>query len=168
MTEYGELRAIQRADDEQLLVTEFPHIPDWYEFERKQVRIQIEAGTYCLKTKVHVEALPNAKGYIPLGDALLIHDMQGFKLEGMFGKEGFLLAKTPLSMYSCHIEYEYFGKGDCIDLSTLEDTYYIYPKEQKFSVTKIALATEELFAYYSKEQEITPHILLEAVAQSPS
>ncbi|MDD3424118.1 hypothetical protein [Sphaerochaeta sp.] len=168
MTEYGELRAIQRADDEQLLVTEFPHIPDWYEFERKQVRVQIEAGTYCLKTKVHVEALPNAKGYIPLGDALLIHDMQGFKLEGMFGKEGFLLAKTPLSMYSCHIEYEYFGKGDCIDLSTLEDTYYIYPKEQKFSVTKIALATEELFAYYSKEQEITPHILLEAVAQSPS
>jgi len=94
--------------------------------------------------------------------------MQGFKLEGIFGKEGFLLAKTPLSMYSCHIEYEYFGKGDCIDLSTLEDTYYIYPKEQKFSVTKIALATEELFAFYSKEQEVAPPSVLGAVVQSPS
>jgi 1-acyl-sn-glycerol-3-phosphate acyltransferase len=168
MSEYGELQAVQKADDEKDLVTEFSHIPDWYEFERKQVRAQIEAGTYNLKTKVYVEALPNAKGYIPLGEALLIHDMQGFKLEGMFGKEGFLLAKTPLSMYSCHIEYEYFGKGDCIDLSTLEDTYYIYPKEQKFSVTKIALATEELFAFYSKEQEVAPPSVLEAVVQSPS
>ncbi|HPJ21779.1 MAG TPA: hypothetical protein PLH18_05435, partial [Clostridia bacterium] len=50
------------------------------------------------------------------------------------------------SMYSCHIEYNYLGKhGDCIDLNTLTDTYYIYPKINDFSVTKMALATEELF-----------------------
>jgi hypothetical protein len=50
------------------------------------------------------------------------------------------------SMYSCHIEYDYLGKhGDCIDLNTLEDTYYIYPEGSDFSVTKIALATEELY-----------------------
>ena len=48
-------------------------------------------------------------------------------------------------MYSCHIEYDYFKKGDCIDLSTLDDTYYLFPKGKDFSVTKIALATEELF-----------------------
>ena len=53
-------------------------------------------------------------------------------------------------MYSCHIEWEYKKKGDCIDLSTLDDTYYIYPKGKKFSVTKIALATEELFQYQAR------------------
>ena len=34
-------------------------------------------------------------------------------------------------MYSVHIEYEYNNKGDCVDLSTLEDTYYIYFKISK-------------------------------------
>lgn len=35
--------------------------------------------------------------------------------------------------------------GDCVDLNTLEDTWYIYPKGKNFSVTKFALATEELW-----------------------
>jgi hypothetical protein len=40
--------------------------------------------------------------------------------------------------------------------------------QEKFSVTKIALATEELFAFYSKEQEVAPPSVLGAVVQSPS
>jgi hypothetical protein len=54
-------------------------------------------------------------------------------------------------MYSCHIEFDYFGKGDCIDLSTLDDTYYLFPQGSNFSVTKIALATEELFLATQKK-----------------
>ena len=50
------------------------------------------------------------------------------------------------SLYSVHIEYNYLGKhGDCVDLNTLEDTWYTYPEVQDFSVTKMALATEELY-----------------------
>jgi hypothetical protein len=57
------------------------------------------------------------------------------------------------NQYSCHIEYEYLGKyGDCIDLNTPTDTYYIYPEDCEFSVTKIALATEELFDYAQRRQ----------------
>ena len=49
--------------------------------------------------------------------------------------------------YSVHIEYEYLGKyGDCVDLNTLTDTLYVYPEGEDFAVTKIALATEELYA----------------------
>lgn len=152
LTEYGELVAIQKAKDEKQLTTEFSHIPDWYEFEREQVCNQIKEGSYYLEVPVLVEALPNAKGYIPLGKATLVHSISGFKLEAVFEGQGFLLVKTALSMYSCHIEYDYFGKGDCIDLSTLEDTYYLYPQGKEFSVTKIALATEELFAYHSRQE----------------
>ncbi|MDD5075607.1 MAG: hypothetical protein PHS18_00825 [Sphaerochaetaceae bacterium] len=146
----GDLKAVRPAHDEQSLHTEFPHIPDWYEFERLQVRDQVERGTYRYEIPVYVDALPNARGYIPMGNATLTHDAGGFVLEGVFENEGFRLEKPVLSMYSCHIEYEYFGKGDCIDLSTLDDTYYIYPKTPMCSVTKIALATEELFDNLAK------------------
>ena len=33
-------------------------------------------------------------------------------------------------------------KGDCIDLLTLDDTYYIYPLNFKNVVTKLYFATE--------------------------
>jgi hypothetical protein len=147
MSVLGELSAVSLASDETALITEFSHIPSWYEFEREQVRKEIEEGTYLLEVPSLVEALPNARGYIPLGEAKLTHSMQGFLLEGVFDGELFSLAKPTLSMYSYHIESEYFGKGDCIDLSTLSDTYYIYPQGEAFSVTKMALATEELFDY---------------------
>jgi protein-arginine kinase activator protein McsA len=150
MTELGELKAIVKAKDEQQLITEFSHIPHWYEFERESVRNEIEMGTYGIQMQVFVESLPNAKRFIPLGEAELRHSMKGFTLEGSFDNERFFLEKPPLSMYSCHIEYDYFKKGDCIDLSTLTDTYYIFPKGTDFSVTKMALATEELFAYESQ------------------
>ena len=59
--------------------------------------------------------------------------------------------KVP-SLYSCHIEYEYlFKHGDCVDLNTLDDTWYIYPHSCGFSVTKMALATEELYYDYRRK-----------------
>lgn len=147
MSVLGELEAVGLAFDESTLFTEFTHIPSWYEFEREQVRKEIESGSYHIEVPSLVEALPNAKGYIPLGEAMLTHSMEGFLLEGVFGGETFSLAKPVASLYSCHIEFDYFGKGDCIDLSTLNDTYYVYPQGKAFSVTKMALATEELYAY---------------------
>ena len=143
MSKLGEL--VQKEDGERR------HIPDWYEYLRENVRREIDAGTYCMETDAVVESLPNAKGYIPLGEGKLRHDMHGFTLEGVFNGEPFKLKKEPLSMYSCHIEYDYMGKGDCIDLSTLTDTYYIYPKSRDCSVTKIALATEELYKLFKLE-----------------
>ncbi len=150
MDELGRLSAIVPASDEKVLSTEFSHIPDWYEFQRTQIKEEIEAGTYHLEVEARVEALPNARGYIPLGIAKLTHSMEGFTLEGSFDGNSFSLVKPALSMYSCHIEWEYKKKGDCIDLSTLDDTYYIYPLTHECSVTKIALATEELYLYHKR------------------
>lgn len=127
-------------------ITEYEHIPDWYEFEREQVKKQILEKTYVFEDRVRIESLPNAKGYINLGEGQLFHDTNGFVLEGMeFGKP-LKLVKEPLSMYGLHIELDYLGKGeDCIDLSTLDDTYYIYPLTKKNVVTKLHFAVEELY-----------------------
>ncbi len=128
--------------------TEFSHIPDWYEWERENVRREVEAGTYSSGVlEVHVDSLPNADRFLSLGEGTLVHDGSGFTVRGMTpAGEQFEMRKPVPSLYSCHIEYEYLGKhGDCVDLNTLEDTWYIYPKGEDFSVTKMALATEELY-----------------------
>ncbi len=148
MTELGELEAVSGD-------TIFSHIPDWYEWERENVRREVEAGTYSSgELPVHVDSLPNARKYIRLGSGTMVHDMNGFTVKGTdFDGDPFEMIKTVPSLYSCHIEYEYLGKfGDCVDLNTLDDTWYVYPEPDRceFSVTKMALATEELYYAYKR------------------
>ena len=89
-----------------------------------------------------------------------MHDGAGFVLD-VGGENPFKLVKTPASLYSCHVEYNYDKRGDCIDLSTLDDTYYIYPLHLKNCVTKIALATEELYRHeLGKASHIDPVTVL--------
>ena len=146
MTELGELRASEGE-------TEFSHIPDWYEWERANVRKEVEEGRYSTgELEIHVNTLPNAVKFRKLGNGILVHDMDGFHVHGIEPDgEPFEMEIPPSAMYSCHIEYEYLGKfGDCIDLNTLEDTWYIYPHGNQFAVTKIALATEDLYFAYRR------------------
>ena len=135
--------------------TEFEHIPDWYEWERKNVREEVANGTYSTGVlDVTVESLPNARKFIPLGSGTMVHDMNGFRVK-VTSEDGtvYTMEKPVPSLYSCHIEYLYlFKHGDCVDLNTIEDTWYTYPKGRDFSVTKMALATEELYYDYRRKQ----------------
>lgn len=146
MTELGELKACEGE-------TEFSHIPDWYEWERENVKKEVAAGTYSTgELPVRVDSLPNAKRYIRLGEGTMTHDMNGFKVT-VTAENGkvYTMEKSVPSLYSCHIEYEYlFKHGDCVDLNTLTDTWYVYPHDCAFAVTKMALATEELYYDYRR------------------
>ena len=143
MTELGELQALEGE-------TRFSHIPDWYEWERENVRREVAEGRYGFRCRVHVDALPKDR-FVPLGKGELRHDMSGFTL--VTEREGSVHIPAK-NQYSCHIEYEYLGKyGDCIDLNTPTDTLYIYPEDCEFSVTKFALATEELYDWHHREEK---------------
>ena len=145
-TTLGELKAVEGE-------TEFSHIPDWYEWERENVRKEVEAGKYYFESEVHVDALPNADKFIHLGKAKLIHDMDGFHLEGYYKEndEHYKVEIPSSTTYGVHIEYEYLGQfGDCVDLNTLQDTLYVYPECEKFAVTKISLACEEIYKFLKK------------------
>ena len=145
MDEHCELHALEG-------ITEFPHIPDWYEWERNNVRKEVRSNKYHFESEVRVDALPNAKKFIDLGKGRLIHDMNGFKLTGTYNNEDYEVVLLAKDHYSVHIEYEYLGKhGDCVDLNTLNDTFYVYPLCEKFSVTKMSLACEELYKYLNNE-----------------
>ena len=146
MDELGELKALEGQ-------TEFTHIPDWYEWERSEVRKEVEAGTYGITLAAQTDALPNADRYIDIGDSTLTHDMNGFTLTGSYKGQDYCVKLEAKSQYSVHIEYDYLGKKtDCVDLNTINDTLYVYPKGSNFSVTKMALATEELYDFYQKNK----------------
>lgn len=138
MSVMGELKAEEGE-------TEFSHIPDWYEWERVNVRREIEAGTYQFQSEAAVYSLPDSSGFINFGKGTLVHNMNGFQLNGRHRNTPFELIWKPNALYSCHIEYNYRNRGDCVDLNTNDDTLYIYPQSKRCSVTKISLATEELY-----------------------
>lgn len=147
MTEYGELRALEGE-------TLFSHIPDWYEFQRDIVKREIQKQSYCSASKVRIVALPGAKGFIELGAGYVRHDCTGYRLEYQEGGEGRILAVSPIEMTSVHTEYNYRGKwGECITLSTLENTYFLYPEDPCFNVTKVQFATEELYLAAKNEKK---------------
>ena len=128
--------------------TKFSHIPDWFEWQRTQVRKEVASGKYHIEMEVDVDLLPNSSGYYRLGRGLVVHNFDGFHLTGNFGGE-ILDVTIPVSLnYGLHIEYEYFGKGDCFSFSSRNDTYYLYPAGKKQSVTKLHFGTEELYRNY--------------------
>jgi len=148
--EMSELGSLHAKNGE----TEFAHIPDWYEWERANVRREVEAGTYSFAAPVRVMSLPNANGYIYIGDGILTHNMDGFTVRGTGEYGDFEMEKPVPTLYSSHIELNYLGKyGDCVDLNTLEDSWYCYPRDVEFSVVKIALATEELYQHHKQNKK---------------
>lgn len=133
--------------------TEFEHIPDWFEWERQQVRQQVENGTYSFTDDVEVYAFPRCWRFIPLGNAKITHDINnGFTLEGEYRGEKYTVNRTPVQTNSLHIEYDYcyIKPFDCIDISTENDSFYCYPKKENV-VTKLAFATEEIYKLSTRQ-----------------
>ena len=143
MDNYGTLR---REKEER-------YIPDWYEWQRKQVKAEINSHTYSLDCKVEVYALPNAKNFIFCGVGHLIHDLDGYQLtfhNYLTGKVETLIW-TPAQCYSVHTEYNYRNKGQCITLSTLDDSFFLFPMEEGFNATKIQFATEYMYELHEEK-----------------
>lgn len=123
------------------------YIPDWYEWERDLVEKEIDRGEYLLDMKVAVHALPNAKNFIDCGEGHIRHDEKGFVLTftDYIDKEEKRLLFQTAALSSIHTEYDYRGRGQCFVLSTKDDSYFLYPLEKAFNVTKTQFAAEYLY-----------------------
>ena len=103
-------------------------------------------GHLRFESEVPTDSLPDSRGFVPMGKGWLRHDMNGMTLRGSHAGEDFEVYKSVQSLYSIHVEYNYIDKKrDCVSISTLEDTYFVYTLSEESSVTKIALAVEELY-----------------------
>lgn len=152
MNEYG--RMLKQEKEFSL-----SHIPDWYEWQRSRVEDEIATDNYHLDCAVEIHALPNARNFIDCGKGRLVHDKNGFSLTFTdYGEdEEKTLTFPPLSMLSVHTEYDYRGMEQCITLSTLDNTYFLFPVSEGFNATKIQFATEYL---YKNAQQIKKQVPL--------
>jgi hypothetical protein len=133
--------------------TEFSHIPDWFEWERAEVRAEIERGEYYFSDEVDVHSMPRCYRFMPLGKARLTHDREkGFVLEGHYRGKDYRIQRTPLQSNSLHVEYDFphIKPFDCVDISTEDDSFYCFPTKENV-VTKLAFATEEIYRIKSKD-----------------
>ena len=132
---YGQLSA---TDGE----TEFPHIPDWYTWQRQCVRQEIEEGRYRLDIPVDVSIQVNLKGVCNIGEGRLVHDENGFHLTAAEGKLDYHQSAT--AAHTLYSDYYWYEIGDVIGIGDNEFSYFCFPKAEA-SVTKARLATEELY-----------------------
>ena len=141
LTELGALRA---TDGDPA----FTHIPDWYAWQRKQVRKELEEGTYRLEAEVKIGVLVDYKAIYMVGSGKLIHDENGFHLTGCDGKLEY--EQGPLSCYSLYADYFWYEIGDVICIGNHDVLYYCFPQNCGDVVAKTRLATEELYKLKKK------------------
>ena len=68
-----------------------------------------------------------------------------------YGKP-YVLVKSALSLESMHIEYDYLGRGDCVDISIPDDSFWCYLSKRD-AVTKLSFATEEIYQAALKQEK---------------
>ena len=122
--------------------TEIPHIPDWFRWQRQQVRQEILEGKYLLDCDVNIGMLVDRKHLYMVGEGHLRHDLNGFALTGCDGRLNY--TQKPLNSYNLNADYYWYEIGDIIGIGTKDTLYYCFPKDQT-SVAKARLATEEMY-----------------------
>ena len=134
LTELGYLEAEDAA---------FTHIPDWYAWERDQVRKELEEGTYRLEADVQIGMMVDYSAIYMVGNGKLIHDAEGFRLTGCEGKLEY--TQPPLACYGLYADYYWYEIGDVICIGNSDALYYCFPQGCGDVVAKTRLATEELY-----------------------
>ncbi|MBQ8576822.1 MAG: 1-acyl-sn-glycerol-3-phosphate acyltransferase [Clostridia bacterium] len=128
--------------------TEYPHIPDWYRWERRCVREELLAGTYKLDISVEIRMLVDTRAIYRVGNGRLTHSESGFHLTGCPDEAGVPrldYTQKPLASYSLYSDYYWYEIGDMICIGDTKTLYYCFPQNTGDVVAKTRLAAEELY-----------------------
>jgi hypothetical protein len=136
--------------------TEFPHIPDWYAWERRCVREELENGTYCLDIPVEIRMQVDTRAVYRVGTGHLHHDTEGFHLTGCNDENGnpqLDYRQKPLASYSLYSDYYWYEIGDMVCIGDTNRLYYCFPQTERDIVAKTRLAAEELYKLVRAQKE---------------
>lgn len=122
--------------------TEFSHIPDWYAWERGEVRKALADGSYSLDIPVKIGMMVDFKAIYMVGEGRLRHGTGGFVLEGCDGALHY--EQPPLSNYGLYADYYWYELGDIICIGGRDALYYCFPQGGDV-VAKTRIAAEELY-----------------------
>ncbi len=132
--------------------TEFSHVPDWFLWQKENVKQEIENGTYYFEDEVEVYTLPRTNRVINIGKAKVRHTIdEGFVLEGFYNNAEYRIIRTPFMANSLHVEYDYvhIKPYDCFVINTEDNSYFCYTSK-KDVISKLVFATEEIYKYHEK------------------
>lgn len=121
----------------------FTHVPDWYRWQRQEVRKELEAGTYKLDIDVEIAMMVNFNAIYKVGQGHLTHTVDGFHLTGCDGKLDY--TQGPLACYGLYADYYWYEIADMICIGNHDALYYCFPKGSGDVVAKARLAAEELY-----------------------
>ena len=140
LDEYGELHAKEGE-------TRFKLVSDWYRWEREEAIKEVEEGRYHFEDDVRIEHFVNAKvGFKKLGIIHMTHDEHGYIFDGTLDDGShFHLEKPCYETRSMHIEFDFKGRGDALDIATLQDTWFVFPLHSKNQLMKFNFTTEALY-----------------------
>ncbi len=119
----------------------YSHIPDWYAWQRAEVRRELQEGTYSLETDVKIGMMVDYKAIYMVGEGHLSHSVDGFRLVGCDGKLDYV--QGPLACYGLYSDYYWYEIGDVICIGNQDALYYCFPKDA--DVAKTRMAAEELY-----------------------
>ena len=128
--------------------TEISHIPDYYRWEREQLRQQILEGSYRLEADVDVLMQVDNKTFYRVGKGHLVHDLNGFTLTGSDGR--LYCHQKPLAHPSLYADYYWYELGDVIGLGDTETFFFCFPPEE-VPVARVRLAAEEMYRLYKEK-----------------
>ncbi len=123
--------------------TPFCHIPQWFSWQRQEVRKELEEDTYRLDIDVDIGMLVDRKALYMVGSGHLTHTAEGFTLTGSDGKLSY--TQSPLASYSLNADYYWYEIADVISIGNKDALYYCFPKGDADVVAKTRLAAEELY-----------------------
>ncbi len=123
--------------------TPFTHVPDWYNWQREQVRKEIDEGIYRIEADVDIYMMVDTKAIYKVGSGHLTHSNDGFVLDGCEGKLHY--EQKPKASYSLYSDYYWYEIGDMICIGDMKTLYYCFPNGAGDIVTKARIGTEELF-----------------------
>ncbi len=130
--------------------TAFSHVPDWYAWERKCVREELEKEKYLLDIPVDICMAIDTKAIYRVGEGRLTHGEQGLHLTGC---EGALEHHhSTVASYSLNADFNWYEIGDMICIGDHKALYYCFPKDPTVSVAKVRLAAEELYKIAQSEK----------------
>jgi 1-acyl-sn-glycerol-3-phosphate acyltransferase len=141
LTEDGFMRA-QNGE------TEFSHIPDWYAWQRECVKKEILSGEYKIEREVDIYMMIDTKCVYKVGDGMLTHTKDGFKLVGCDGQLEY--TQAPELSYSLYSDFYWYEIGDVISIGTPKVLYYCIPKTKRDIVAKARIAAEEIYKLLKK------------------
>ncbi len=145
LTEYGRLEAEKGG-------TKFPHIPDWYAWQRSSAEDEVESGTYGFDEKVKVAMMVDYKALYDIGECRLVHNENGFKLYSADGN--LMYEQKPLFAHSICVDLHFYEKGDAVCIGDKNGLFYCF-MDKGYKVTKTRFAVEALYKKFRPRTDRT-------------